>query len=78
MCGRALQHWLQQKQSWGALLALADRAAEGRLLLAEMAALIWHCLVERDVPREAVGEALVSQGVGVLRAILRQVLSGSA
>jgi hypothetical protein len=66
----------------GPLLALTDRAAEGKLLLAEMAALIWHCLAEKDVPREAVGEALVDAGVGAalpaLRAILRQVLSGSA
>lgn len=67
----------------GPLLALADRAAEGRLLLAEMAALIWHCLAERDgLTRDAVGEALVAQGVGAalpaLRAILRQVLAGSA
>ena len=68
----------------GPLLALADRAAEeGRLTLAEMTALIWHCLVERDgLTRDAVGEALVAQGVGAalpaVRAILRQVLSGSA
>lgn len=67
----------------GPLLALADRAAEGRLTLAEMAALIWHCLVARDgLTRDAVGEALVAQGVGAalpaVRAILRQVLSGSA
>jgi hypothetical protein len=67
----------------GPLLALADRAAEGRLLLAEMAALIWHCLVERDgLARDDIGEALVQLGVGaalpVLRAILRQVLSGSS
>jgi len=66
----------------GPLLALVDRAAEGRLLLGEMAALIWHCLADRDVPREAVGDALVQQGVGaalpVLRSILRQILSGSA
>ncbi|HEY1125943.1 MAG TPA: GTA-gp10 family protein [Sphingobium sp.] len=67
----------------GPLLALADRAAEGRLLLAEMAALIWYCLAEREgLAREQVGEALVAQGVGpalpVLRTILRQVLTGSA
>lgn len=67
----------------GPLLALADRAAEGGLLLSEMAALIWHCLAERDgLTREDIGEALVAQGVGAalpaLRAILRQVLAGSA
>jgi hypothetical protein len=67
----------------GPLLALADRAAEGRLTLAEMAGLIWHCLVERaGLTRDDVGEALVAQGVGaalpVLRAILRQVLNGAS
>lgn len=64
----------------GPLLALVDRAAEGRLLLAEMAALLWHCLADRAVSREAVGEALVAHGVAAalppLRAILRQVLAG--
>ena len=67
----------------GPLLALADRAAEGRLLLAEMAGLIWHCLAERDgLARDDIGDALVAQGVGAalpaVRAVLRQVLSGSA
>ncbi|MBO9580739.1 MAG: gene transfer agent family protein [Sphingobium sp.] len=67
----------------GPLLALADRAAEGRVLLSEMTALIWHCIAERDgLAREDIGEALVAQGVGAalpaLRAILRQVLVGSA
>jgi hypothetical protein len=66
----------------GPLLALVDRAAEGRLLLAEMAALIWHCLTEKSgVTCEDVGEALVTQGVAAalpaLRTILRQILSGS-
>jgi hypothetical protein len=67
----------------GPLLALVDRAAEGRLTLAEMAALLWHCLVpgaERPT-REAVGQALLDHGVSAalpaLRMILRQVLSGS-
>mgnify|MGYP001063300667 CR=1 FL=1 len=67
----------------GPLLALVDRAAEGRLTLSEMAALLWHCLVPRPeaLTRDAVGEALLDQGVAValpaLRMILRQVLSGS-
>ena len=67
----------------GPLLALIDRAAEGRLTLAEMAALIWHCLADRqDLTRDDVGEALVAHGVGAalptVRAILRQMLSGAA
>jgi len=68
----------------GPLLALAERAAEGRLTFAEMAALIWHCMAERpaDLTREMVGDAMLAQGVGValppLRAILKQVLAGSS
>jgi hypothetical protein len=68
----------------GPLLALIDRAADGKLLLAEMAALLWHCLSDRpeSLTREAVGEALVAQGIGTalpaLRAILRQILVGGA
>lgn len=66
----------------GSLLALADRAADGRILLAEIEALIWHCLAERpnELRREAIGEALLALGltgaVPVLRAILRQILAG--
>lgn len=68
----------------GPLLGLAERAAEGRLALAEMAALIWHCLADRpaELARETVGEAMLAQGVGAalppLRAILKQVLAGSS
>lgn len=66
----------------GPLLALAERAAQGRLTLAEMEALLWHCCAERPdgLARERIGEALVAQGVGAampaVRAILRQILLG--
>lgn len=66
----------------GSLLALADRAAEGRVMLAEIEALIWHCLAERraEMDRAALGEALLVLGltgaVPVLRTILRQILAG--
>ena len=74
---------VEAESELGPLLALADRAAEGKLLLAEIAGLLWHCLAERDgLTRDAIGEALVEGGVGAalpaLRAILRQVLAGSA
>ena len=66
----------------GSLLALAERAGQGRLALAEIEALLWHCLAERPetMARARLGEALVAQGVGAampaLRAILRQILMG--
>ncbi len=66
----------------GPLFALVERAAEGRLGLAELAALFWHCLRERPegLTREAFGEALVAGGLAAatpaLRVLLRQVLAG--
>jgi len=66
----------------GPLLALAERAAQGRLTLAEMEALLWHCLAEppEGLARGRIGEALVAQGVGAampaVRTILRQILLG--
>ena len=65
----------------GPLLALVERAGAGELRLAEMAALFWHCLADCDeVPREAVGEAVVAQGLAAcaapLRVLLGQILKG--
>ncbi|HTH28728.1 MAG TPA: GTA-gp10 family protein [Sphingobium sp.] len=67
----------------GPLLALVDRATEGRIALSEIATLFWHCLAERDVlDRAAMGEAVVTAGLAaatpVLRAILHQILAGTS
>ena len=63
----------------GPLFALCERAAAGQLTLAEMAALLWHCLVETQ-PREAFAEALVAGGLAkvtpALRLLLGQILAG--
>lgn len=66
----------------GPLFALVERAADGRLALGELTSLFWHCL--RDPPagltREALGEALVVQGLAAvtpaLRVLLGQILQG--
>jgi hypothetical protein len=66
----------------GPLLALVERAAEGRLGLGEMVALFWHCLraVPEGVTREMLGEAVVAGGLAaatpVLRVLLGQILAG--
>ena len=66
----------------GPLFDLVDRAADGKLSLADMAALFWHCLVDRpsDLTRERLGEAIVEAGLAtlspVLRGILKQILGG--
>ena len=65
----------------GSLFALVERAASQGLMLGEIVALFWHCLRERDdVTREALGEAVVAQGLSgvtpALKTLLRQILSG--
>ncbi|HEX7820324.1 MAG TPA: gene transfer agent family protein [Sphingobium sp.] len=67
----------------GPLLALVDRAAEGRISLGEIAALFWHCLIERGAwDRETLGEAVMAAGLArvmpVVRAVLHQILAGTA
>jgi len=66
----------------GPLFALVERAADGKLALAELVALLWHCL--RDLPdgltRARLGEAVVQSGLAqvtpVLRVLLGQILAG--
>ena len=67
----------------GSLVALVERAAGASgLKIEEMAALFWHCLVEREeLAREKVGEALMHCGIAEagkrLRTILTQILQGA-
>ena len=70
----------------GPLFALVERAADGRLALGELATLFWHCvkdrpdMLTREAVGEAVGEAVVAQGLAAvspaLRALLGQILQG--
>lgn len=66
----------------GPLFALVERAADGRLALTELASLFWHCVKERpeQLSREAIGEAVVAQGLAAvtpaLRTLLGQILQG--
>jgi len=69
------------EEELGSLFALVERAGEGRLRLAELAALFWHCLAEREgVTREQAGEAVAAQGLAAaskpLRILLQQILQG--
>jgi hypothetical protein len=71
------------EEELGPLFALVERAADGRLRLAEMAALFWHCLAERgETSREQVGEAVMELGLAgcaaPLRTLLAQILQGRA
>lgn len=70
------------EEELGPLFALVERAAEGRLKLAEIAALFWHCVAERpaDCTRERIGAAVAEAGLAratpALKALLTQILQG--
>jgi hypothetical protein len=71
------------EEELGSLFALVERAGDGRLRLAELATLFWHCLVERgETTRDEVDEAVVELGLAEcaapLRALLGQILRGRA
>ena len=67
------------EEELGPLFALVERAGAGGLKLAEMAALFWHCLADREaLTRDEVGEAVVAHGLAAcavpLRTLLAQIL----
>jgi hypothetical protein len=70
------------EEELGSLFALVERAAEGRLKLAEMTALFWHCVADRSegCTRELLGQAVAENGLAratpVLRVLLQQILQG--
>lgn len=72
------------EEELGPLFALIERASAGELRLAEMVALFWHCRHgwPEAIGREELGEAVAAQGLAAvtpaLKAIVRQILSGSA
>lgn len=70
------------EEELGSLFALVERAGAGQLRLAEMAALFWHCLAERDdLTRDDINEAVAAAGLAAcapaLRALLSQILKGA-
>jgi hypothetical protein len=65
----------------GPLFALVEHVAEGRLSLAEMVALFWHCVADADRPdREAFADAVTAGGLvaatPALKVLLGQILGG--
>jgi hypothetical protein len=69
------------EEELGPLFSLVERASEGQLRLAEIAALFWYCCDAREeLSREAVGEAVMSMGLAgasaPLRELLKQILQG--
>lgn len=72
---------VRAEEELGPLFALVERAGEGQLKLAEIAALFWHCLADRSISREHVGEAVLALGLArctaPLRVLLSQILKGT-
>ena len=71
------------EEELGPLFALVERAGSGRLKLAEMAALFWHCLADRDgLTHELLGDAVATMGLAAaskpLRQLLAQILQGDS
>lgn len=69
------------EEELGSLFALVERAAEGKITLAEVSSLIWHCIQADPRPeRKAVGREVLRIGLVAatrpVRAILSQVLQG--
>lgn len=65
----------------GPLFALVERVGDGRLSLAEMIALFWHCVAEADRPERAVfADAVTAEGLvaatPALKTLLGQILGG--
>lgn len=78
----SFQALVAAEQELGPLFALVERAADGRLTLAEIAGLFWHCLHDRPcgLTRERLGEAIVERGLAAatpaLSVLIGQILKG--
>ncbi|KQN80115.1 hypothetical protein ASE90_10045 [Sphingomonas sp. Leaf67] len=60
----------------GSLFALVERAAAGRLTLADLIALLWHCL--RDpvaMSREEFADAVTAAGIAAATPALKQLIA---
>jgi hypothetical protein len=74
-------HLVAAEEELGPLFALVERAAEGKLSLAEMVALFWHCAVDKTgLLRTDFGEAVMAEGLAAatpaLKSLLGQILGG--
>jgi hypothetical protein len=77
----SFEHLVLAEAELGSLFALVERAAQGALTLAEMTALLWHCMPQDTRPeRAAVGQAVLTMGLvaatAPVRTVLAQVLQG--
>jgi Phage tail tube protein, GTA-gp10 len=70
------------EEELGPLFALVERAAAGQLMLAEMAALFWHCRFDAaaGLTRQDFSESIAAGGLAAatpaLKTLLGQILGG--
>ncbi len=72
---------VRAEEELGSLFALVERAGEGKLRMAEIAALFWFCLAHPGkATREDIGEAVLAMGLAgaakPLTSLLSQILRG--
>ena len=72
---------VQAEEELGSLFRFVERVAGGDAKLAEIEALLWHCLVDREaIDRAKLGEAIVEIGLAavtpVLKTLVTQILKG--
>lgn len=77
----SFENLVAAEEEIGSLFALVERASEGSITVAEITALLWHCIEPQPRPlREEVGKAVLERGLvestRPVRAILAQVLQG--
>ncbi len=70
------------EEELGALFALVERASAGQLRMAEMVALFWHALRDRNgLERDEFAEAVAREGLAActpaLRSLIVQILKGT-
>lgn len=71
------------EEELGPLFALVERAAAGKLRLAEMAGLFWHCrhpdgaAIDRDALQAAIARGGLAACTPALKQLLRQILQGA-
>ena len=77
----SFENLVAAEEEIGSLFALVERASEGAITVAEITAILWHCIEPQPrPPREDVGRAVLESGlveaIKPVRAILAQVLQG--
>ena len=78
----SFQALVAAEQDVGPLFALVEKAAEGKLTLADTVALVWHCIVDRpdELTKERLGELIAEAGIAALTPLVRrlfgQILKG--